>query len=468
MKKIVLVFLLGALMVMGVVSARCYAASGTTVAKGVVFTPDGYEFILEDESNVEVYLENVSSEELYSTEVTDDGSYSFTEAIPAGSYYLYAYAYGVDNAYADSEMYVVEVKSGVTLSQDLFLTNPSVAGRVNTSYGDAFIPETDSSVYVYLYDESGNYLEMDEVFEDGTYRVSGNYPEGTYYIRAFAYGSKNDYMHSAIETISIDPNETLQTDLDLETLILKGEVNEPNGELFTGYDTEVTVCLNDKADPTKEYSSYVFDGEYRFGSEVPDGDYEIIAKYVGDENMSDSDTESVSLMSYMSIDLDLSLNNSGYENSISGYLKPDFVFTDNNLYQGFKVEVVGKDISVITDDKGYFEIPDAQSGWVLKISKAGYLEREISVGDIIADKVIGTQSQPVLLWAGDLPVKGVQDQAVNMLDIMELAKAFNCTKGDAMFNQAADFNMDNSINMIDVMVIAKSFNKTSADYAVVK
>lgn len=464
MKKFFMVILLGALLAMGVISLQCYAAGGTTVVQGMIFTPDGNNFIPQNESNVEVYLEDMTSGYIYSTATKADGSYYFSEAIPTGSYYLYAYAYGANNSYADSQILEVELVNGSIFKQNINLTNPSIIGTIRKPNGDVYYPETYSSVYVYLYDENGTYLEMNEVLDNGTYKVTGGYPEGTYYIKAFAYGSKNNFMNSEVYTISLDTEKTLQKDLNLGKLTLRGFVYSPDGGVYAGYDAEVTVYLYDEYDPYKLYSAYVLDGEYRFGSEVPDGNYNLVAVYEGSENMSDSDTLSVSITSGMSYNNDLSLKNIGNGYSISGYIKPDFTFTNNSVLAGFKVEVAGTGVCVLTDTKGYFEIPNAQAEWVLNISKAGYLTRQIMVGDITGDKIIGTQSQPTLLWAGDLPVKGTQDQTINMTDIVELAKVFNCIKGDEKFNQIADFNMDDSINMSDVIIMAKRFSATSANY----
>ncbi|WP_409372129.1 dockerin type I domain-containing protein [Pseudobacteroides cellulosolvens] len=68
------------------------------------------------------------------------------------------------------------------------------------------------------------------------------------------------------------------------------------------------------------------------------------------------------------------------------------------------------------------------------------------------------------MWAGDLPVKEVQDGTINIADVVELAKAFNKVSTDTGFLTCADFNSDNSINMSDVIILAKNFNKTSAGY----
>jgi len=50
------------------------------------------------------------------------------------------------------------------------------------------------------------------------------------------------------------------------------------------------------------------------------------------------------------------------------------------------------------------------------------------------------------------------DGAINMRDVMLMAKAFNAVRGDARFVDAYDFNNDGAVNMTDIMVLAAKFN----------
>jgi mannan endo-1,4-beta-mannosidase len=51
-----------------------------------------------------------------------------------------------------------------------------------------------------------------------------------------------------------------------------------------------------------------------------------------------------------------------------------------------------------------------------------------------------------------------EDGAINLLDIMEIARAFNSSKGDGRFVDAYDLNRDGAVNMEDIMIIAARFN----------
>lgn len=53
-----------------------------------------------------------------------------------------------------------------------------------------------------------------------------------------------------------------------------------------------------------------------------------------------------------------------------------------------------------------------------------------------------------------------RDGVVNMLDVIEVAKAFSTVRGDVKFNPACDITGDDTINMSDVMKIALKFGYT--------
>ncbi|WP_242853064.1 pectate lyase family protein [Pseudobacteroides cellulosolvens] len=154
-----------------------------------------------------------------------------------------------------------------------------------------------------------------------------------------------------------------------------------------------------------------------------------------------------------------SSNSNGY--SISGYVKPDLNGSSADLRSGFKMEVIGVG-STVTNNNGYFELPNVPQGssYTVKISKASYLTREIRNVNNASGVMVGPQSSPVLMMAGD--ING--DNAINMTDIIQIAKAFNASKGGSGYNEAYDLNMDGSVNMTDIIVIAKYFGKTSSDY----
>ncbi len=147
---------------------------------------------------------------------------------------------------------------------------------------------------------------------------------------------------------------------------------------------------------------------------------------------------------------------------ISGYVGTDFKRGTPYIDSGFDVEfTLGTVTKTTTDNYGYFEfksIPVSDTPGTVKISKAGYLDRHFNI--VCTDTRFGTQEQPVIMWPGDV----VKDGAINMTDIMEIAKCFNTARGDGKYKEINDFNKDNAVNMTDIIIVAQHFNKTEANY----
>jgi hypothetical protein len=150
---------------------------------------------------------------------------------------------------------------------------------------------------------------------------------------------------------------------------------------------------------------------------------------------------------------------------IAGYVKPDFNFTNDNIKAGFKVEVVETGKSATTDSNGYFVISDVAGGnYTLKISKNGYLARKINNLAVTGNVVVGSSSSPVDIWAGDISINGIQDEAINITDIMQVATSFNTIEGNAKYNTAVDINMNGAVNIEDIMIVVSHFNRATKDY----
>lgn len=149
--------------------------------------------------------------------------------------------------------------------------------------------------------------------------------------------------------------------------------------------------------------------------------------------------------------------------SITGFVSPDFSYSESSkpvLVSGFKVQVLETGHSSTTDQNGYFivkDIPKSSSGYSIKISKEGYLSQEIKNITVNSNVQLSTQASPIKLIAGDLN----GDNAINMSDIIVLAKSFNSISGDLKYSQSIDLNRDGAINMSDVLIIAMNFNKTN-------
>ncbi len=151
--------------------------------------------------------------------------------------------------------------------------------------------------------------------------------------------------------------------------------------------------------------------------------------------------------------------------TITGYVRPDFDLSNSSssLKAGFKVQYGS--FSAVTDQNGTFTISNIPQNYgpeQLIISKDGYLTRVVN--SVNAGVKIGSIDSPLEMWAGDIAVNGVQDGAINMSDVVALAKSFNAVSTDSKYIDSCDFNKDNAINMSDVIILARHFNMTTGNY----
>ncbi|MCX7747051.1 MAG: family 20 glycosylhydrolase [Clostridia bacterium] len=153
--------------------------------------------------------------------------------------------------------------------------------------------------------------------------------------------------------------------------------------------------------------------------------------------------------------------------SVKGYINSDFAYTESvskKIRSGFKIEVVEKGLSVLSNENGYFEFKVPKGTYTIKISKDNYLTRNISNVAVIGNTQLGSTGQWIDVWAGDMLIAGSQDNAINMNDIVEVINYFNTSLGDGKYKADADLNKDDAINMTDILIIINHFNKAAADY----
>ncbi|MCX7748004.1 MAG: discoidin domain-containing protein [Clostridia bacterium] len=157
---------------------------------------------------------------------------------------------------------------------------------------------------------------------------------------------------------------------------------------------------------------------------------------------------------------------------ISGYIAPDFVYdssVSDQVQAGFIIAVKGTAAQAVTTKNGYFELTGLiqnENGYTLQISKPNYLHRELQNVKTVSDVMIGSEQSPLALWAGDMIIDGICDNAINMTDIMEILKTYNTTPLDPSFNPQSDLNLDGAVNMTDIMIVINHFNKTPSDYPI--
>ncbi|HEY9059565.1 MAG TPA: dockerin type I domain-containing protein [Pseudobacteroides sp.] len=154
-----------------------------------------------------------------------------------------------------------------------------------------------------------------------------------------------------------------------------------------------------------------------------------------------------------------------FKRRIYGYVAPEFKASSEIDRSGFKVSINGGAATATTDSEGYFSFSTSSSNKVfynIKISRPGYIERSIDLGYITGTVNASQNGAYTIMLCGDIN----NDKAVNMSDVVQIAKTFNLSMGSEGFIGAADFNRDNVVNMNDIVLAAKNFNKSENDYAV--
>ncbi|HEY9061220.1 MAG TPA: glycoside hydrolase family 9 protein [Pseudobacteroides sp.] len=247
------------------------------------------------------------------------------------------------------------------------------------------------------------------------------------------------------------------------TVDLTGEMIYP-GYMWSFGGPEVILNINSKSNNWLSSNDWSFQnwdaayisGDRKFAPNIPM--YEVNTKLQGNEPSGGPSNTPIP---------SVTPTKSSTGHKVSGYIAPDFTAVQPALSivkSGFTVKIGGLDVK--TDSAGYFEIdnvPAFPTGTSIKIIKPGFLSMEKTI-TIASDKKLSSETSPLLMWAGDITRNGNQDGAINMSDIIELAKGFGSVKGDLKYSLEYDFNQDNSVNMNDVIIIAKHFNAISSDY----
>ncbi len=147
-------------------------------------------------------------------------------------------------------------------------------------------------------------------------------------------------------------------------------------------------------------------------------------------------------------------------NYISGTIKADVDSKAADINGSFTVEIVELGTKTTTDKNGnfsFFSLASA-SNLTIVISKDNYLARTIK--NVSLNTILPT----IDIWAGDILINGKSDGAINMADVVQVAKAFSSNKISTEFNSNCDLNCDGAINMSDIVIMAKHFNCTSDSY----
>jgi hypothetical protein len=247
------------------------------IITGNILNPDGSNYSPGLESWIDVCLRSSDGMDNW-TGINNDGHFKYGGQIPQGEYKLYAYPRGVNNPYARSEVLVIKVISEQMINQNVSLTNPMITGRVSKPDGSPFISGNDSFGRVELRDFNGNEItDTNNIENDGTYKLGGSIPTGDYLLTADANGNNNPYSNSKPETIHITAGQTLTKNISLTNPTITGRILKPDGSNYaSGQDSWIDVCLR-ASDGFNNWTGVNNDGYFKYGGQIPQGEYKLYA-----------------------------------------------------------------------------------------------------------------------------------------------------------------------------------------------
>ncbi|KNY26224.1 endo-1,4-beta-xylanase [Pseudobacteroides cellulosolvens] len=361
------------------------------------------------------------------------------------------YPTGLGYLLFDKEVKLINVNKGT----------PVIDGSIDSIWKDVQANETDT----WVNGTSGSTATFKTLWENGKLYVLAEVTDSL-----LSKASSDAYQQDSVE-IFIDQDNAKNSYYESDDYQIRinfdNEVSYNPGELAgfksatskteTGYIVEAEIPLT--ATTAKEGNVLGFDLQVN-NDEDGDGSRDSVSIWCDPTGFSYKDVSNFG---------NIILGGIASETKVAGYINPGFNYTSSqaaSILPGFKVELEGTGLSALTDENGYFEIQNIQSGksYNLLISKKGYLTRKIFSVKVNGSKIIGSKSAPIAIWAGDIPVNNVQDNAINMIDAMQIAKAFGLTATDTGFISYLDFDKDNSISIADVIIMAKNFNNNITDY----
>lgn len=126
-------------------------------------------------------------------------------------------------------------------------------------------------------------------------------------------------------------------------------------------------------------------------------------------------------------------------------------------YAGAKVSVAGTDFSAVTDEQGNFTLSGLPGGTYTLVI-AGPDRKPVFLVEGLAMNVVNgetTNLASVILSTGDIS----GDNAVSLVDLSNLAAAYDSTTGQPKWNANADLNNDGRVGIIDLTLLATNWDK---------
>jgi hypothetical protein len=166
--------------------------------------------------------------------------------------------------------------------------------------------------------------------------------------------------------------------------------------------------------------------------------------------------------------------------TIKGYVKPDLSQISPELLSDFKIDFVNSNgvvkSTATTDSNGYFQlnlsgmefVDNANGIASIVITKDGYLKRVIDNIELKGKVIeIGSQTAPISIWAGDLPVDGIsgtQNNIIDSSDYNEIIKSYGAVIGSPDYLAVRDLDKDGAVTMEDIVIVLAHINATPNSY----
>ncbi len=166
----------------------------------------------------------------------------------------------------------------------------TITGRILQPDGIQFNDSPNSWVEIGFHDATWQFSLWFHANSDGTFEINQSIPSGDYKLTAYTRGHANPYGSSADLNIHVTANALITQDLTLTNQLVIGQVYKPDGTPFTpgwavGRDMGGSVHLrNGDGVDVITVAPVDFDGTYRLGGNIPDGDYQLIVDSWGTDN----------------------------------------------------------------------------------------------------------------------------------------------------------------------------------------
>ncbi|HEX3043384.1 MAG TPA: putative Ig domain-containing protein, partial [Bacillota bacterium] len=253
---------------------------------GTVLDPNGVRLTSFLPGEVYLYIQNINSNGVSNDygwiPVKSNGSFNL--GLPKGNYFVRAIVETNRLPYTDSIPAPVYVEAGKVVKLDTRLTRPIISGKVFTPDDRPFIPEKEKWARVHLKALStGIELMVKEVTVDGSYKMGGVIPAGSYQLEVEAGGLKNKLTDAVPADIKVVPGKAVIQDLMLSDPLVSGYVLTPEDAAFVlGEGTWSNVYLTTLTNPNPLVKKAVnSDGSFRLGGVIPSGFYLLHAEIGG-------------------------------------------------------------------------------------------------------------------------------------------------------------------------------------------